>query len=93
MKRMKRAFVSGGVLNILGVSVHPVSMTEAVTRVLTWAGTPAGRPRLVFATGVHGIMEARRHPGGRAWSSPPGSMESWKRGATLPSRPSSKKPI
>jgi N-acetylglucosaminyldiphosphoundecaprenol N-acetyl-beta-D-mannosaminyltransferase len=62
MKRMKRAFVSGGVLNILGVSVHPVSMTEAVTRVLTWAGTPAGRPRLVFATGVHGIMEARRHP-------------------------------
>jgi N-acetylglucosaminyldiphosphoundecaprenol N-acetyl-beta-D-mannosaminyltransferase len=62
MKRMKRAFASGGLLNILGVRVHPLSISDAAARIITWTGTPAGRPRLVFATGVHGIMEARRHP-------------------------------
>jgi N-acetylglucosaminyldiphosphoundecaprenol N-acetyl-beta-D-mannosaminyltransferase len=62
MKRFQRAFASGAGLNILGVRVRPGSLREAAGRILTWAGSPSTAPRLVFATGVHGIMEARRHP-------------------------------
>ncbi len=57
---LARAFASGGAVNVLGVRVHPLSLRAAVERILSW--TTAASPRLVFPTGVHGVMEARRHP-------------------------------
>jgi N-acetylglucosaminyldiphosphoundecaprenol N-acetyl-beta-D-mannosaminyltransferase len=62
MDRLRQAFGGGDRVNVLGVHVDPVTMANAVARIIGWAAGDPGPARLVFATGVHGVMEARRHP-------------------------------
>jgi N-acetylglucosaminyldiphosphoundecaprenol N-acetyl-beta-D-mannosaminyltransferase len=55
---------TGGVANVLGIAVHAVDMESAVARMCLAIDT--GRKGYVCLAGVHGIMEARRHPDLRA---------------------------
>jgi N-acetylglucosaminyldiphosphoundecaprenol N-acetyl-beta-D-mannosaminyltransferase len=58
--RLKRRLTANGIVDVLGLGVHPVSMETAVKCVLAWAQERPSRPRYVCFTEMHGVMEARK---------------------------------
>lgn len=47
-------------VDVLGVPVHACTLAEAVDEVARWID--GGEPGFATFTGVHGVMESRRHP-------------------------------
>jgi N-acetylglucosaminyldiphosphoundecaprenol N-acetyl-beta-D-mannosaminyltransferase len=47
-------------VNVLGVGVSPINLSQAIQTIEAWIA--AKRARYVCVTGVHGIMESRRDP-------------------------------
>ena len=48
-------------IRVLGSCVHMVDMTQVLENVEGWVKNPGGN-RYIVATGMHGVMEALRHP-------------------------------
>jgi len=48
-----------GLVNVLGVRVHPVSLESAAETIIGWAQHDSAGVKYVCVSGMHGIMEAQ----------------------------------